>query len=120
MKALALGVVLAVVLVGCSTEQPASTPTSQTSFNLPVVQDTAYLQTLRNEYPQYDSVSDALLIETGKKICYELDEGVSLEDIVTNPVDPPLTAQMWAYNVGAAIGVYCPRHTNQIRQLQGG
>lgn len=104
--------------VGCSAGETQPQPTAS-SMHIEG-QDQVYVRLLRNRYPEFNSVRDDLLTQTGRNICMKLDVGVPVVNIVTQPVDPPLTREMWAYTVGAAVGIYCPKHEEEIRKLQNG
>jgi Protein of unknown function (DUF732) len=76
--------------------------------------DDTFLASLKSEGIT-DHTSSGHAIEAGHFVCTKLDNGVPVNDVVS---DVLMSSNMPAYHsgyfVGAAIDAYCPRHKSQI------
>jgi hypothetical protein len=76
--------------------------------------DDRFLASLKSEGIT-DHTSSSHAIEAGHFVCTKLDNGVPINDVVS---DVLMSSNMPAYHsgyfVGAAIDAYCPRHKSQI------
>ena len=120
-KATAVGAVALVALSACAGTSNtsakagdphlvAATPAVETSA--PPSDTDVYLQVVRAAYPVLNKAADQKLVDFGHKVCFALEQGNSLADVVM-VIRSTSGAQSDAleYTAGAAIAAYCPRFT---------
>lgn len=112
----------ALSLTGCSsasTQPVFTTPT----FTAPTTEykqaqapeNALYLQSLRSKYPLFNSVSDDTLVGAGREVCSNLNSGASVDSIVSAGLNHNIDASMWGYQIGLAVGFYCPEYSDKVR-----
>lgn len=104
MRVFAIALIL--VLFGCGGTEPVST--TQTS------NDPLYLSQIREDNPPLENISDNRLISLGHTICEAFDAGVSFAQVAQVTFDNGFTPESGGSLIGAAIGVYCPEHSDVV------
>ena len=120
----AVGLMSALVVAGCGRES-SSTSTSPTvtyrstttTVKKPTMMD-AYLETMRTKFPRH---TDAQLIELGELSCDLIDAAGSIQAaLISIAVDPSWSAKEAgdaAFTFGAAVPVFCPRYTAELKRI---
>lgn len=123
--AAALAATAAFTLSACipeevATTQPTAAPAAPVAPAQPEVSasdiaDSAYLELVRETFPQFVAVSDEPLISAAKTACDAIDAGVApleLAEMAASSLD--LSDYDAAYFIGLGIGAYCPENVGAI------
>ena len=99
-----------------ATVAAASTPspgvvTGATITVDPSQADARFLKTIR-EHPFWGQVPDGDLVQVGHLICQHIDNGATMEQFISTLSELPAKEVEWL--VGAAVGAYCPNHSDRI------
>lgn len=81
------------------------------------------MQAARNVDPKLEQTSDALLLDAGRGVCADLDDGVDFPTVVNNSLTGAGGAGaaeqlMVGAIVGAAIPTLCPQHQSAADAFQ--
>lgn len=111
-----LACVLAFFVSGCSSlstpapsESSSSAPESMQSVP-DEVKDEVFLTTIRAEYPEFEGVPDASLVEFGHNVCKGLDSGLTLDNLFTIAKESGFEPEVGGFLIGASIAAYCPEY----------
>lgn len=108
-----VGMLVALSLVGCGAPAETTAPDSAPSIS----KSDLYLNTVRDEYPELESVDDSLLITYAKNTCDLLENGASGTDIFNAVLESGIDVEVGAYITGAGVQAYCPEYSDELLDL---
>lgn len=122
--ALCAVVIMAVPLIGCESSDTKETATTNKATTTTTAKKStsvdAYVASMKVKYPNSSSET---LIDLGKTACDVIDAFGSVSDamiaIATDPTWDREMAGNAGYTFGAAVPVFCPQYTAEIKALVG-
>ena len=73
-----------------------------------------YLDLVRDEYSELDSVPDRLLLDLAKNTCDLLDAGGTTDDLFNATQGTGIETEMAGFVTGSAIGIFCPEYADSL------
>lgn len=114
MKKLLVATIAVIGLVGCTVEVPQSDSSNDNSYTpapqkseQEIIEDT-YLSLIYAEYPSVRSMGDYSLLNLGRNLCSEIDNGMTLEQLAAMAIQYGVDAEMLGFITGSAIAAFCP------------
>jgi hypothetical protein len=121
--ALCAVVVMAVPLIGCESSETTGTTAPEKVTTTTAKKASAidvYVASMKVKYP---NSSDAQLIDLGKTSCEVIDAFGSVADAIFAIAEDPTWDREMAlnagYTFGAAVPVFCPEYTAELKALVG-
>lgn len=115
MRSIVAATLAALVLTACGgpKERPAEAPQPSTVAATASVEETTFVEMLRERFPMTDEQGKAA-VAAGRMVCAEIDGGMTIRDLnmqlVIRQVDPTWAASV----VGYGIRAFCPQHLHLL------